>query len=62
MAAVHATVTHISEFAGRSSALVDERQEGGDRRPPQFRIQCVCALNLQNAGSGRNLTANEMRT
>ena len=26
------------------------------------RIQSVCALNLQNAGSGRNLTAEEITT
>jgi hypothetical protein len=56
MAAVDATVPHVSEVRGDRGALVDERQEGGDRRPPQFRIQSGCALTYMNASSGRNLT------
>jgi hypothetical protein len=31
MAAVHATVLHVSELASDRRALVEERQEGDDR-------------------------------
>jgi hypothetical protein len=35
---------------------VEERQEGGDRLPPQFRIQSRCALTIKNARFRLNLT------
>ena len=44
MAAVHPTVPHVSELARRSRrALVEERQGGGDRRPPQSGFRAVRA-------------------
>jgi hypothetical protein len=36
---------------------MEERQEGGNRRPPQFRIQSGCALTYMNASSRQNLSA-----
>jgi hypothetical protein len=39
MAAGHATVTHVTNSQRIEARFVEERQEGGDRLPPQFRIQ-----------------------
>ena len=35
MAAVHATLAHVSELRGGRGALVEEGQEAADQRPPQ---------------------------
>jgi hypothetical protein len=56
MADVHAAVPHVSSSHSDRGALVEERQEGGDRRPPQFRIQSGCALTYMNANFRRNLS------
>jgi hypothetical protein len=57
MAAVHATFAHVSELARRSRRAGGREAGGGDRRPPQFRIQSECALTFKNASSGQNLSA-----
>ena len=62
MAVVHATVPHIGERAqGDRGALVEERQEAA-RSAAAVGIQSVCALNLQNARSRQNLTADGITT
>jgi hypothetical protein len=62
MAAVQATVANVSELARRSRRAGGRKAGGGERRPPQSRIQSECALNLQNAVSGQILTAVEIGT
>ena len=57
MAAGHATWRTSANSQGDRGALVEERQEDGDRLPPQFRIQSECALTYMNARSGQNLSA-----
>jgi hypothetical protein len=61
MADVHAAVPHVSNSHSDRGALVEERQEGGDREPPQFRIQSGCALTCMNASSGQNLSGTVKR-
>jgi hypothetical protein len=51
MATVHAPCCTSAMSQDERGALVEERQEGGDRLPPQFRIQSECALTYMNASS-----------
>ena len=53
--------TRERTFRAVEARLVDEKQEGGDRRPPQFRIQSGCALTYMNASSGQNLSGTVKR-
>jgi hypothetical protein len=56
MAAVHATLAHVSELARRSRRAGGRKAAGGDQRPPQSEFRSECALTYMNAVSGKNLT------
>jgi hypothetical protein len=56
MAAMRATVTHVSELARRSRRAGGGKAGGGDQRPPQSEFRASGALTYMNAVSGKNLT------